>query len=201
MLVLVQRYIPILSLILLVPKLLLAQSPGNIADLEFFTDRPGMDYADRDFLGAPEECQSQCTRDQKCRSFTYVKPGVQGSLSRCYLKSGVPAAVPSNCCISGVSGLHIARSPAFIPDLDADRPGMDFSNFSLLSGFGPERCEFDCAHAQQCLSYTYVKPGSQEPNAHCWLKSGTPEVVPNSCCVSGVKRVQSLQILTVSLMT
>jgi hypothetical protein len=67
------------------------------------TDRPGanlrvfnLDTAD------PQLCAKTCQEDTQCRAYTYVKPGVQGPKARCWLKTGVPAAKPNPCCVSGV---------------------------------------------------------------------------------------------------
>ena len=71
--------------------------------LEYGTDRPGQDYRNFDLPEAqPELCQAQCGADPQCQAFTYVQPGLQGPSARCWLKSGVPAAGASSCCISGV---------------------------------------------------------------------------------------------------
>ena len=78
-------------------------SRGGGGDLESDTDRPGQDYRNLDLPAArPQLCQAECGADPKCKAFTYVKPGVQGSSARCWLKSGVPAAGRSSCCVSGV---------------------------------------------------------------------------------------------------
>ncbi len=67
------------------------------------TDRPGSDL--RSFAldtADPQLCAQACANDPKCRAFTYVKPGIQGSKARCWLKSGVPSPRAKPCCISGV---------------------------------------------------------------------------------------------------
>ncbi len=67
------------------------------------TDRPGGDYQDFDLNEAKYQlCQSACAGDANCQAYTYVKPGVQGSNARCWLKNTVPTAGGSSCCISGV---------------------------------------------------------------------------------------------------
>lgn len=68
-------------------------------------DRPGMDYSNFD-LPSPDYaiCENACNGDPNCRAFTYVKPGVQGASARCWLKNGIPSAVPNDCCDSGVKG-------------------------------------------------------------------------------------------------
>lgn len=71
--------------------------------LEQDTDRPGSDYWNFDLSqAAPERCRNVCAGAPRCKAFTYVKPGVQGTNARCWLKDSVPQAGPSSCCISGV---------------------------------------------------------------------------------------------------
>jgi 1-phosphatidylinositol phosphodiesterase len=66
-------------------------------------DRPGSDFQNFDLPQArPELCRDACLREGQCRAFTYVNPGFQGPNPRCWLKTSVPQANPSNCCISGV---------------------------------------------------------------------------------------------------
>lgn len=75
--------------------------PGR--EFEMNTDRPGQNYRNFDMsVPEPKRCQQTCQSDPKCKAWTYVKPGVQGPNARCWLKSGVPAAKASDCCISGV---------------------------------------------------------------------------------------------------
>ena len=71
--------------------------------LELETDRAGMDFQKIE-LPQPKfsACQGACEGDRKCQAWTYVKPGVQVSNARCYLKNAIPAARTNNCCISGV---------------------------------------------------------------------------------------------------
>jgi hypothetical protein len=66
-------------------------------------DRPGMDYRSFDLPAAdPKLCSSACESEAQCRAYTFVRPGVQGSQARCWLKSDVPNPGNSTCCISGV---------------------------------------------------------------------------------------------------
>ena len=68
-------------------------------------DRPAMDY--RSFeLSTPNPllCQQQCFNEPICRAWTYVRPGIQGTQARCWLKDRVPEPTASDCCISGMSG-------------------------------------------------------------------------------------------------
>ncbi len=65
-------------------------------------DRPGGDYRNFD-LSAPshEACLAACVGDARCKAYTYVKPGVQGPIARCWLKESRPYASANNCCVSG----------------------------------------------------------------------------------------------------
>lgn len=72
--------------------------------MENNTDRPGLDF-DKFHIDdeRPDRCQSECARHgDRCRAWTYVRPGVQHRYAVCYLKSDVPAPAANNCCISGV---------------------------------------------------------------------------------------------------
>jgi hypothetical protein len=64
-------------------------------------DRPGADF--RTLPGGSfQECQTACAVDATCRAWSWVKPGVQGPQGKCWLKNGVPDAIRSDCCTSGV---------------------------------------------------------------------------------------------------
>jgi len=82
---------------------------GVVAGLEFGTNRPGSDYrnfeiGNADLRDQPELlCKKACDSEAQCRSWTYVKPGIQGPNARCWLKSATPGAQANNCCISGVA--------------------------------------------------------------------------------------------------
>ena len=79
-------------------------TPEVGVSIENNTNRYGMDYRGFDVPEGSnhEVCRSACARETNCRAYTYVKPGVQGRLARCWLKNGVPGASRSDCCISGV---------------------------------------------------------------------------------------------------
>lgn len=71
--------------------------------MEHNTDRPGRDYKSFDLPKAsPDFCRAACAQDPRCKAYSYVKPGIQGSKARCWLKSSVPASVRNQCCVSGV---------------------------------------------------------------------------------------------------
>ncbi len=79
-------------------------APGGKPSMPFElnTNRPGGDFRSFDLDEArPELCREACLQDPRCRAFTYVKPGVQGRLARCWLKDSRTRAEPAPCCISG----------------------------------------------------------------------------------------------------
>ncbi len=72
--------------------------------VEYSIDRSGGDYKTvevaRDPGGGP--CKAACEADNRCRAWTYVRPGYAGPAARCYLKDKIPRPRPKPCCISGV---------------------------------------------------------------------------------------------------
>jgi hypothetical protein len=74
-----------------------------IRTFETNIDRPGKDYNNIDLAASdPNLCKTVCERDgRNCRAWTFVKPGVQGTKARCWLKFDVPPAFTNNCCTSG----------------------------------------------------------------------------------------------------
>jgi len=71
---------------------------------EFAIDRFGGDY--RDFETTPDAagaaCRTACEADNRCRAWTYVRPGYLGPPARCYLKDKITRPRHKPCCISGV---------------------------------------------------------------------------------------------------
>ncbi|OGF66381.1 MAG: hypothetical protein A2Y62_12455 [Candidatus Fischerbacteria bacterium RBG_13_37_8] len=168
------------------------------------TDRPGMNLSNFD-LSSPDPllCQNECNDEPECKAWTYVKPGIQGPNARCWLKTGIPDAIPNDCCISGIKQaqpqiMHemkrvTVQKEAIIhftgqmtQEENTDRPGMNLDNFNLDTA-DPQLCAEKCRQNADCKAYTYVKPGIQGPSARCWLKSGTPDAKENNCCTSGIK--------------
>ncbi len=72
--------------------------------VEMSIDRYGGDY--RNFELAPDPsgltCKQTCEEDNRCRAWTYARPGYQGPSARCYLKERVTRPRRRPCCISGV---------------------------------------------------------------------------------------------------
>jgi len=73
-------------------------------DTEFGIDRAGGDYRSfetpADSSGAT--CAQACKDEQRCRAWTYARPGYQGPAAHCYLKTKVTTPRRKPCCVSGV---------------------------------------------------------------------------------------------------
>ena len=72
--------------------------------LEFSIDRVGGDYRYFEVAADPSgaACRAACEAENKCRAWTYVRPGYIGSSARCYLKDRLKPPRRKPCCISGV---------------------------------------------------------------------------------------------------
>ena len=72
--------------------------------LEFSIDRFGGDYRSFDIAPDPTgaACAKACQADDRCRAFTYARPGYGGAAARCYLKDRITRPRRKPCCISGV---------------------------------------------------------------------------------------------------
>jgi hypothetical protein len=76
---------------------------SGVKGFEYDTDRGGSDYKNFDLPQAdPLLCETNCNKEPQCNAWTYVKPGIQGVTARCWLKTSVPEAKPSTCCVSGM---------------------------------------------------------------------------------------------------
>jgi hypothetical protein len=72
--------------------------------IEYSIDRNGGDYRNievaPDAAGTP--CKAACDAENRCRAWTYVRPGYIGATARCYLKDKITRPRHKPCCISGV---------------------------------------------------------------------------------------------------
>ncbi|HEY9670863.1 MAG TPA: PAN domain-containing protein [Waterburya sp.] len=73
---------------------------------------------------------------------------------------------------------------AVTAEIGRDRAGSDFSRFLVSSA---SSCQEACVNNSGCAAYTYVRPGVQDIQGVCYLKSPAPVSTSNSCCISGVK--------------
>ena len=97
-------------------------------------DRPGMDYRNFDLnVADPGLCEKACMDDEKCKAYTYVKPGVQGPKARCWLKHSVPQARGNDCCVSGVK-----QAPAAQPLLQGQPELHTTQAKPMASGQSPQ---------------------------------------------------------------
>lgn len=149
------------------------------AGMENDVDRPGSDY-DKFHIDdqRPDRCQSECVRqNDRCKAWTYVRPGIQHKYAVCYLKSEVPSARPDKCCVSGVlpdktsagamkdrgvlmsPGAAKGPAAALPPASAASAPyGKIGEKYSKLGGArgplgAPAGAEADAAHGGRCHEF------------------------------------------------
>jgi hypothetical protein len=72
--------------------------------VEFSIDRFGGDYRNLEIAAdaSGAACKAACEAENKCRAWTYVRPGYIGPAARCYLKDKITKPREKPCCISGV---------------------------------------------------------------------------------------------------
>jgi PAN domain len=174
-----------LILLVLLPLILLAPAARAVEGFNL----PGGDYTN--FPAASWfVCRNSCGGDSRCQGWTWVRPGIQGSAGRCWLKSRLPQLVKDTCCHSG-SGANIRKADLKAED-KTNRPGSDINNFVVR---GWQACEAACAGEARCAAWSYVRPGVQGPQARCWIKLRAPNPVADANVISGVKwRPRSVRI-------
>jgi hypothetical protein len=71
---------------------------------EVETDRLGGDYRNVEVAEDPEgdTCKAACEADNKCRAWTYARPGYIGKSARCFLKDHIKPPRRKPGFISGV---------------------------------------------------------------------------------------------------
>jgi hypothetical protein len=72
--------------------------------IEFSIDRTGGDLRNLDVKADPtgSVCEQACKDENRCRAWTYVRPGYLGPSARCFLKERITAPRRKPCCVSGV---------------------------------------------------------------------------------------------------
>jgi hypothetical protein len=72
--------------------------------VETSIDRLGGDYSNFETPAdsSGEACNDACEADNKCRAWTYVRPGYIGAPARCFLKDRITRPRAKPCCVSGV---------------------------------------------------------------------------------------------------
>jgi len=76
----------------------------RLGELEYSIDRAGGDYRSFDTTPDPraKACAAACQAEQRCRAWTYRRPGYGAAVPRCYLKDVIKPPRQRPCCISGV---------------------------------------------------------------------------------------------------
>lgn len=71
---------------------------------EYSIDRLGGDYRSFDLPadGVDAACKAACDGENRCRAWTFVRPGYIAPVPRCYLKDKITRPRRKPCCISGV---------------------------------------------------------------------------------------------------
>jgi hypothetical protein len=71
---------------------------------EYSIDRYGGDYRSFETPAEPtgKACADACQAENKCRAWTYRRPGYGTPTARCYLKETIKPPRRRPCCISGV---------------------------------------------------------------------------------------------------
>lgn len=122
-------FILIMMLIACVSVSVSGYDPGNdciIAGMEINVDRPSMDYNNYQIYNSCD-CAIACSLDPQCQAYTYVRPENSGEFGHCWLKNGIPKAVPNqSCCISGTktSKLELKSQEIDIANRDLINKGM-----------------------------------------------------------------------------
>jgi len=77
--------------------------PKN-GQIEFSIDRYGGDYRNMEVTADPTGavCEAACKGEDRCRAWTYVRPGYLGTSARCFLKEKLTKPRRKPCCVSGV---------------------------------------------------------------------------------------------------
>ena len=73
-------------------------------EMEASTDRLGGDYRNFELKSSEDgdACRQACTSDNKCRAWTYARPGYIGRDARCFLKKEIKPPRRKPGFISGV---------------------------------------------------------------------------------------------------
>lgn len=76
---------------------------GFTSSFEPGINLPGSDYRNVALNDKyPSTCRDLCQKEDRCKSWTWVKAGVQGTKPMCWLKTAVPGALKNSDTVSGV---------------------------------------------------------------------------------------------------
>lgn len=139
------------------------------------TNRKGSDY-DSFRTGSLEVCRNSCSRDSRCRAYTFNSVD-----SLCFLKERVPGPSRDSRTVSGVKeggGSHFPGN-RLSEEPGTNRKGSDYDSFRTRS---LEVCSRSCARDSRCRAFTFNSVESL-----CYLKDRVPGPSRDSRTVSGVK--------------
>lgn len=89
---------------------------------------------------AAGECGALCANDARCQAWSMIRAGLRGDGAVCELKSAIPPASPSPCCVSGVAPHIEALNEA---PLSGPGPHADFA--ALYQASAPDGGPFEGA--------------------------------------------------------
>ena len=152
-------------------------------------DRPGADYVSEPVpSGDPAACALICERDRKCRAWSFNFPIDSERGAMCWLKSGVPARVENNCCVSGVRGAGVLETRNSAIEVATDRQGGDYRSIEVEPDANGETCKAACEADNKCRAWTYGRPGYIDKTARCFLKNQIKPPRRKPGFISGVIR-------------
>lgn len=101
------------------------------------TDRWGADYSRIPMKsGTAADCARACSADERCKSWTYARAGVEGKEAMCRLKGAVPERASNPCCVSGVAGGSSVRAFAERPRAKPALAAVQFEPTGLTGSAG-----------------------------------------------------------------
>lgn len=138
--------------------------------LEPGVNRPGLDVAVATATSA-RDCAARCARDERCEAFTFTG----AATSNCWLKDGVPGALPGPGLVSGVRrGV----------ETNTERTGTLLRSFAT-STLSPLVCSAACASDGNCASWRYQPPAGGQ--ATCVLFTDVGARMTRAGYVSGLR--------------
>lgn len=150
------------------------------------TSEPGVNREGGDYTSFRtdqlRECQRACSRDTRCRAYTYNSVD-----SRCYLKDRASRTNRDSRMVSGVKEGY--------GDDDYDRPGnlseergIDYrgGDYRRFRTGESRECRSECREDRRCVAYTY-----DYVDDLCYLKDGVGSRVRDSDKVSGTRERSS----------
>ncbi len=71
-----------------------------------------------------------------------------------------------------------------------DRASLNGERLTYYPVTTPEQCKADCDKDARCHGFTFIRAGTynRDDSAMCYLMSVATEMVPQACCISGIKR-------------